>query len=116
MQNLKERTIDFAIRVARICAKLPNDGVAAVARTQVLRSGTSVGAQYREAYRARSGREYVSKMRRALQELDETTYWLELLRRDERLGSDPGLAAEADELCAVFYSCIRKAESRAGQD
>src|SRR5262249_49324933 len=69
----------FALRVIRLYEKLPRTGAAAVIGKQVLRSGTSVGAQYREAMRARTTAEFVSKTGTALQELEETAYWLELL-------------------------------------
>jgi len=81
---------------------------------QMLRSGTSVGAHYREAYRARSTAEFISKMEGALQELDETTYWLELLVETgqlshKRLGP---LMAEADELIRILVACVKAAKGK----
>jgi len=58
---------------------LPNNTIAQVIGKQVLRSGTSVGAHYREAYRSRSNAEFISKIEGGLQELEETCYWIELL-------------------------------------
>jgi four helix bundle protein len=79
---------------------------------QIVRSGTSVGAQYREASRARSAAEFISKMESATQELDETTYWLELLQESgvvqERLLRE--LHNEADELIRVFVASVRTAK------
>ena len=79
---------------------------------QVLRSGTSVGAHYREACRARSPAEFISKMETALQELDETTYWFELLVEStlvrEALLVD--LRKEAEELLAVFVASVKTAK------
>jgi four helix bundle protein len=79
-QDLKLRTKAFALRIIRMYSKLPKNGtVAQVLGKQVLRSGTSVGANYREASRARSKAEFVSKIGDCLKEIDETEYWLELI-------------------------------------
>jgi four helix bundle protein len=79
-QDLKPRTKAFALRVIRMYSKLPkNDTVAQVLGKQVLRSGTSVGANYREASRSRSKPEFISKIGDCLKEIEETEYWLELL-------------------------------------
>ena len=79
-QNLKPRTKAFALRVIKMYSKLAkNDTVAQVLGKQVLRSGTSVGANYREASRARSKPEFISKTGDCLKEIEETEYWLELL-------------------------------------
>src|SRR5438128_1318889 len=79
-QDLKLRTKAFALRVIRMYSKLPkSDTVAQVLGKQVLRSGTSVGANYREASRGRSKAEFVSKIGDCLKETEETEYWLELL-------------------------------------
>jgi len=76
---------------------------------QVLRSGTSVGAQCREAYRSRSKAELISKLESALQELDETSYWLELLVESQIVTSDKlaPLMQEADELTRVMVTVVR---------
>src|SRR6266545_158772 len=79
-QDLKPRTKAFALRVIRMYSKLPkNDAVAQVLGKQVLRSGTSVGANYRESSRGRSKAEFISKIGDSLKEIEETEYWLELL-------------------------------------
>lgn len=77
--DLPVRTKLFALRVIRLYAALPKTTESQVIGKQILRSGTSVGAHYREAKRARSTAEFVSKIECALQELEETIYWLELL-------------------------------------
>ena len=89
---------------------LPMSTEAQVLGRQVLRSGTSVGANYREASRGRSKAEFVAKMGDCLKELDETAYWFELLSEsgivaEEKLSS---LAAEANELTAIFVTIIKK--------
>src|SRR6266581_1950131 len=79
-QDLKPRAKAFALRVIRMYSALPkNDTVAQVLGKQVLRSGTSVGANYCEASRSRSKAEFISKIGDCLKEIDETEYWLELL-------------------------------------
>src|SRR5688572_31024435 len=77
--DLMVRTKDFAIRIIRLYAALPNTTEAQVVGKQLLRSGSSVGAQYREAQHAKSDADFISKVEGSLQELEETAYWLELL-------------------------------------
>jgi four helix bundle protein len=111
---MKERTKEFALKVVRLYASLPKSVIAQTLGKQVLRSGTSVGAHYREAVRSRSDAEYISKVEGALQELEETGYWLELLAdsgvcKEEAVA---GLRREADELTAMFVACAKKAKRR----
>ena len=77
--DLRDRTKLFGLRVVRMFVALPKTDEARVLGKQVLRSGTSVGANYREAQRARSKAEFIAKIGDCLKELDETGYWLELL-------------------------------------
>jgi len=81
---------------------------------QLLRAGTSVGAHYREATRARSTAEFVSKLEGGLQELEETMYWMELVGEAQLLPAErlADLAGEADELAAILVSCVRSAKAR----
>ena len=79
--DLRERTKAFALRVVRLFSALPKTTEAQVPGRQVLRSGTSVGANYREAYRGRSKAEFIAKCGDSLRELEETAYWFELLAR-----------------------------------
>ena len=81
--ELVERTTEFALRIVKMFVSLPKTEEARVLGRQVLRSGTSVGANYREAQRARSKAEFIAKIGDSLKELDETAYWLELLVRSE---------------------------------
>ena len=114
-EDLRSRTKQFGLRVIRAYSSLQKrDDVQQVLGRQMLRSGTSVGAQYREACRARSTAEFISKMNSAPQELDETAYWFEMLlesgavtkRKLERL------MQETNELIAIFVTCIRNARTR----
>ena len=79
---------------------------------QVLRSGTSVGANYREGIRARSSIEYAAKLNISLMELEETAYWLELLE-ESVLRNDQvrRLKSEINELCAIFVTLIKRAKA-----
>ena len=111
--DLRTRTKEFALRVIRLYTSLPKTTEAQVIGKQVLRSGTSVGANYREAYRGRSKAEYIAKAGDSLREAEETDYWLELLIDSgivsaQKLGP---LKAECGELIAIFISSIRKAKS-----
>jgi four helix bundle protein len=108
-RDLRERTEEFALRIIRMYTALPKTPVAKVLGGQVLRSGTSVGANYREACRARSKAEFVAKCGDCLKELDETDYWLGLLVKsgtvEDRLMAH--LIAETGELTAIFVTIIK---------
>jgi len=111
-RDLPVRTKAFALRIIRLYAMLPKTTEAQVLGRQLLRSGTSVGAHYREAMRARSTAEFISKVEGGLQELEETGYWLELLGeagilREERLGE---LRQEVEELTAILVASVRTAK------
>jgi four helix bundle protein len=110
--DLRVRTKDFALRIIRMYRALPKSGEASVIGKQILRSGTSVGAQYREASRAKSPRDFISKMEGSLQELDETAFWIELLIEAEIMSEErmSDLAKETDELIAIFVSSIKTAK------
>ena len=77
--DLRERTKTFALRVVRMFSALPKTTEAQVLGKQLLRSGTSIGANYREAFRARSKAEFIAKCGDSLREIEESAYWLELL-------------------------------------
>jgi four helix bundle protein len=104
-QDLKPRTKAFALRIIRMYCKLPKGNtVAQVLGKQVLRSGTSVGANYREASRARSKAEFISKIGDSLKEIDETEFWLELLVESGCVAESKmaGLLDETRQLIASF--------------
>jgi four helix bundle protein len=105
---LEERTRAFALAIIRVFAALPRTEVARILGRQMVRSGTSVGAQYREGSRARSSAEFISKLESALQELEETQYWLELLT-DSGVSEADALAEvrrEAGELTAMLTASV----------
>ena len=109
---LRARTQAFALRILRMYSALPNRVDAGILGKQVLRSGTSVGAHYREACRARSPAEFISKMEVGLQELDETSYWLELLVEGDIMHAArlAPLRQETDELIALFVASVKTAK------
>ncbi|MFA5044079.1 MAG: four helix bundle protein [Kiritimatiellia bacterium] len=111
-KDLKQRTKSFAIRIIRMYSRLPKTTVAQVLGKQVLRSGTSVGANYCEANRARSKAEFISKMGDCLKELDETMYWLELLVEADIVSHDnmAALMDETRQITAIFVSIINSAK------
>ncbi len=115
--ELKRRTKEFAGRIIRLYVALPiRRAEVSVLGRQMLRSGTSVAANYREASRARSRNEFVSKIEQCAQEADETQLWLELLRDDcgISLPEISALWAEADELIAIFVTMAKKTKPETG--
>lgn len=115
LRDLRERTTDFALRAIRLYQALPRaDGVAQVLGRQLLRSGTSVAAHYRETCRAKSNPDFVTKLEGALQELDETDLWLELLGDAGTLKPSKvkPLRVEADELMAILVTIVRRIKER----
>jgi four helix bundle protein len=113
-RDLITRTKDFALRIIRLYSALPRRGDAIVLGNQVLRSGTSVGAHYREARRAKSDADFISKIEGALQELDETAYWLELIGGAGILPQTRlrRLEDEAAELLAILVTIVTKVKKK----
>ena len=114
--DLRERTKDFALRIIRMFSALPKTTEAQVLGKQVLRSGTSIGANYREAFRGRSKAEFIAKCGDSLRELEETAYWFELLVAGKIAPAEKlsALRQECDELTAIFVAILKRSkESRA---
>ena len=112
--DILERTKEFALRIIRLYGALPKTTEAQVIGRQVLRSGTSVGAQLREGKRSRSDAEMISKTESALQELEETAYWLELLAESGMVDREKltGLRNEADQLTAILVTSAKTLKAR----
>jgi four helix bundle protein len=110
-ENLKRRTKRFGLEVIRLVEKLPKDETCRILGRQLLRSGTSVGANYRAACRAKSSADFISKLGLVEEEADESGFWLEMLVDAEKLA--PKIAApliqEASELTAIAVSSINTA-------
>jgi four helix bundle protein len=110
-KDLKQRTKKFALRIIELVEALPRGRTADVIGMQLLRSGTSVGANYRAACRAKSQADFIAKMGIVEEETDESLYWMELLIdagivESKRLES---LMKEADELLAITVASIKTA-------
>ena len=112
--ELRERTRKFALRVIRLAGALPQDRVGDVLGRQVLKSGTAIGANYREALRASSRKHFISIIEIALREADETLYWLELLIDSGIVKSSllADLAGECDELVAIFTATAKTTRAK----
>jgi len=113
-EEMKHRTKQFALRIIRLSAALPKNREADVLGRQLLKSGTSIGANYREAVRASSRRHFVSNLEICLREGDETIYWLELLTESgvvphKRLS---GLLDECNQLVAIMTATVRTAKQK----
>jgi four helix bundle protein len=115
IRGLRSRTKNFALRLIRLYQALSEgEGVAQVLGRQLLRSVTSVAARYREACRAKSNADFITKFEGALQELDEMDLWLELLGDAGTIKSTrvQPLRFEPDELIAIFVTMTRNIKGR----
>jgi four helix bundle protein len=114
-QNLQIRTKQFALQVIAFCERLPKDDTSRILRRQLLRAGTSVGANYRAACRAKSKPAFISKMGDVLEEADESGYWLELLTESGKVDAKTvaPVVSEANELVAIAISSINTAKRSA---
>jgi four helix bundle protein len=111
--ELRNRTKAFASACIRLYCALPRQREEVrVLGHQMLRSGTSVAAHIREASRGRSTSEFVAKLGGALQEVDETALWLELLRQDCGITTTAALETESSELTAIFVTIINRSEGK----
>jgi len=110
-EEMQRRTKEFALGIIRLTGSLPRGTTATVIAGQLLRSGTSVGANYRAACRAKSARDFISKMGTVEEEADECLYWMELLAQSGtvRLETLEPLMKEADELLAITVASIKTA-------
>jgi four helix bundle protein len=113
-EEMKCRTKQFALRIIRLTEALPKRRTAEVIGRQLLRSGTSVGANYRAACRAKSTTDFISKMGTVEEEADESLYWMELLIEAGLVESEKldSLMREADELVAITVASINTARQR----
>ena len=111
--QLRRRTKEFARRIVKLVAALPNDRRGDVIGSQVLKSGTSIGANYREALRASSKKHFISILQIVLREADETHYWLEILSESGIVKAEQlkDLTDECYQLIAIFASTTKTAKS-----
>ena len=112
-EELKRRSKQFGLRVMRLAAELPRGRVEDTIGRQLVRSGTSVGANYRSACRARSRADFASKVAVAEEEAEETAYWLELVVEGKLMAANrvTALLREAEELTAIFAASAKTART-----
>lgn len=108
-EELKKRTKSFGLRVIKLVEALPRTNTARIIGNQLLRSGTSVGANYRSALRARSKADFISKIGIVIEEADESLYWMELLLETNLIPKErmSELMQEADELTSIFIATVK---------
>jgi four helix bundle protein len=112
--DLKERTKQFAINIIHICDQLPKGTAFSVFSRQLIRSSSSMGANYRAACRAKSASDFINKLKIVEEEADETIYFLELLKEITNNSEDEinSLLEEANELLSIFVASIKTAKSK----
>lgn len=113
-EELKARTKKFSLMVIDVVEKLPNTISGRAIANQIVRSGTSVGANYRAVCRARSDREFISKMSIVVEEADEALFWIEILQEKKWIDYTQlnQIWKEGNELTAIFVSTVKSMKSR----
>lgn len=112
--EMKMRTKKFSLMIIDLAEKMPNTNVLRSITNQIVRSGTSVGANYRAVCRARSDREFVAKMNIVLEEADETLFWLEIIKEKMWITKSEleMIWKEGNELTAIFVSSLKTVNNR----
>lgn len=115
--ELKIRTKRFSLMIIDLVDKLPNTISGRAVSNQIVRSGTSVGANYRAVCRARSDKEFIAKMTIVVEEADETLFWLEIIKEKKWIqDNDIDLIyKEGNELTAIFVSSLKTIKSRSSE-
>jgi len=110
--DLKDRTKAFSIRIIQLIKALPNDLASRTIANQIIRCGTSVGANYRAACIAKSRADFINKIKICAEESDETAFWLELLHESSIIPQSKlaNLEREANELTSIFLKSIQTAK------
>ena len=110
---LETRTKIFALNIIRLSSSMPNSIENRVIKNQIVKSGTSIGANYREANKSRSKADFMNRIRICQAEANETIYWLELISEsnDQKIKILEELIREANELLAIFTSITNKLRS-----
>ena len=117
-EQMKARTKAYANRVVKLCAALPHDWVARTLGMQLLRSGTSVGANYRAVCRAKSTADFLNKLRIVEEECDESLFWMELLVENNLVKASllTSLMQEGEEILAIVVASAKTARSSTGEN
>lgn len=113
-KELQQRTKKFALRILKLVDSLPNTITGRTISNQLVRSGTSVGANYRTALRARSTSEFIAKLRIVIEEADETVFWLEIIIESNLIKKElvNPLLQEANEIVAIMVSTCKTISTR----
>jgi four helix bundle protein len=116
-EELKKRTKQLGLRIIKLIESLPSSKAANVIGNQLLRSGTSVGANYRSACRARSKPDFISKASISIEEADESLYWMEMLVEAEIMPKEKlaALMKETDEIVAILTASVKTARASINQ-
>lgn len=114
MQDLKERTYKFALQIIKLVQKLPRNQITGILGKQILRSGTSVGANIEEAYSGLTKKDFSHSINISRKEANETRYWLRLLLGAGLVQKEDvkNLFTETDELISIFTSTVKKIRSQ----
>jgi four helix bundle protein len=115
-EEMKKRTKAYANRIVKVCSALPGNWVAQTLGKQLLRSGTSVGANYRAVCRAKSNSDFINKRRIVEEECDESLFWMELLTDNNLIkpGRLAELMKEADDILSIVVSSAKTARTSRG--
>ena len=116
--ELQNRTKKFALSIIKLAANLPNNRVGWTFTDQIVRSSTSVAANYRAVCRAKSDKDFISKMETVIEEADETLFWLEMMEESKIMIDDFGLMnlkVEANELVSIFVASVKTVKNRLNQ-
>jgi len=113
-EEMKTRTKQFALRVIRLVESLPNNKAGKVIGSQLLRSGTAVGANYRASYRAKSNADSINKLSIVEEEADESIYWMELLVENEIIKKNLllNLMDEGNQILSIVVSAIKTSKEK----
>jgi four helix bundle protein len=113
-EEMKTRTKQFALRAIRLVESLPNTKTATVIGKQLLRSGTSVGANYRAACRAKSTADFINKLAIVEEEADESMYWIDLLVQANQIKQNlvEQLLDENDQILSIIVSAIKTSKEK----
>jgi four helix bundle protein len=116
-EEMRERTKAYAQRTIKVCESLPNNWVARTLGPQLLRCGTSVGANYRAVCRAKSKAGFLHKLRIVEEECDESLFWMELLTENEFVAASRlnSLIDEGDQLIAIFVASAKTLRANSGR-
>jgi four helix bundle protein len=114
LEKIQDRTKRFALEIIKFANGFPRNMTAYVLGKQIIRSATSVGANYRAAQRARSRSEFIAKLGIVLEEADETVYWLEMITESALVSAERSapLLKEANEITAIIVSSLKTAKAK----